>query len=226
MLTLSTSYFQRTLRRNLAALACSLAMVGATTGAVGCNDSDDDDNPGAAGTGAGAGGAPGGSQPTKYAGCERGVLEADLVGGAQLDVLATRGPQWQGPGVDPATGALRPGNYVISSTYLTLRTEAAAQQRFGELMGILTEDFQTRPGLVALALSVAGSCDTARTLSVWESEEAMYAFVSSPAHTAAISGARDVSRGQSAVTHWSGTEADATWPKGAEALSRDEGLGY
>jgi hypothetical protein len=77
--------------------------------------------------------------------CERGVLEADF------ELFAPFG----GPGVDPATGKLRPSAgepYIISSTYIRLRPEPAAQQAFGELMGPIAGALQQQPGLAAVLL--------------------------------------------------------------------------
>ncbi|MEY4511492.1 MAG: hypothetical protein RLZZ450_3614, partial [Pseudomonadota bacterium] len=71
-----------------------------------------------------------------FADCSRGTLEQDF-GAAPL----------AGAGV--VDGKLRAGNYVISATYLQLRQEPMAQQRFGELMGPILAELQTRPGLLA-----------------------------------------------------------------------------
>jgi heme-degrading monooxygenase HmoA len=182
--------------------------------------------PGAGGSGGGGPGA-GGSGGAPNDGCTRGAIEADLNDGqpgGPPSIVTPTAPRWQGPAVDPATGALRPGSYVFSSTYLTLRPDG--RPRFGELMGPISADLQTRPGLLAITLALSESCGTARTLSAWESEEAMYAFVASDAHGAAVSAVGEVSRGQSVVTHWAGTEAGATWARAAEELARDEGPFY
>ncbi|HEU4532705.1 MAG TPA: hypothetical protein VFS00_01260 [Polyangiaceae bacterium] len=225
MHTPKSHFSQRTLGRSFVTLASSLLLaLAASAGAAGCDSDDDDEDDFVV---AGASGAPAGSQPTKYAGCERGAIEADLnegpPGGAP-SIVSPTAPRWQGPGVDPATGALRPGNYVLSSTYLALRPEA--RPRFGELMGPISADLQTRPGLVAISLALSESCASARTLSVWESEDAMYGFVASDAHGAAVRAVGEVSRGQSVVTHWSGNEAKATWAEAAQALARDDGPIY
>lgn len=142
----------------------------------------------------------GGAAGPDYAGCSRGVIEADLM----AMPLA-------GPGVDPASGKLRApksGAYVVSSTYLTLPGTAAAGQRFGQLMGPIIERLKTQGGLVAISTGTAAGCNTARTLTVWECLDAMYNFVASSAHSAAVAVVKDVSRGQSLVTHWE--EADPT----------------
>ncbi|HEU4408459.1 MAG TPA: hypothetical protein VFS43_24565 [Polyangiaceae bacterium] len=261
MFALQNSRFQRTLVRNLAALASSLLLAATAASAAGCDD--EDDNPGASGSGAGAaagtggsgtggsgtggtgtggsgtggsgtGGSGGGASAGAGGGagggdvddgCTRGELEADLAGPPDGAPIAGQTPL-AGPGVDPTTGALKPGNYIISTTYLRMPRTEAAQARFGELLGPITESLPSMAGLVASSFSSSNACATARTLTVWESEEAMLEFVTSPAHATAMAGAREVSRGGSAAMSWSGTEADVTWSKAAEKIGADPGLGY
>lgn len=154
-------------------------------------------------------------------GCVRGTIEPDHT---------TFGPL-AGPGVDPATGQLRPppagSAYVVSSTYLALRGEPAAQQAFGQLMGPIDQTLRTQAGLVAIQLGTSMSCGTARTLTVWASEDAMYAFVASPAHVDAIRRVNEVSRGESMVTHWTATTTAAvTWAEAAAQLRDHDGTLY
>jgi heme-degrading monooxygenase HmoA len=154
-------------------------------------------------------------------GCVRGTLEPDFATFMPLG----------GPAVDPATGALRPpaagASYVISSTYLALRGEPAAQQAFGELMGPISATLQAQPGLLAIQLAQSMSCGSARTLTVWESEDAMYAFVASPAHVEAMRRVGEVSRGESVVTHWvSSATTAATWDEAARQLRAHTGPRY
>lgn len=152
--------------------------------------------------------------------CDRGVLEADF----QLFV------PFGGPGVDPATGKLRPSAgapYLISSTYIRLRPEPAAQQAFGELMGPIAGALQQQPGLAAVLLGTSMSCGTARTLTVWASEEEMYAFVGGAPHAAAMARVAEVSRGGSLATHWVATgTAAAEWPSVLPQLRAYDGPLY
>lgn len=152
--------------------------------------------------------------------CTRGKLEPDL---AFVSPMA-------GPAVDPATGAITPppaAGYVISSTYLAMRPEPAAQQRFGELTGPLMQALATAPGLLALQLGTSESCGTARTFSIWRDEDAMYAYVVGPAHSAAIAGVTEVSRGGSVATHWISTNvAQMTWQAAAAQLAAFDGPIY
>lgn len=187
--------------------------------AVACEDGSDDPTSAQSG---GASATDGGSAPdvargtdsgTPFGDCSRGTLEQDFAAAP----LA-------GAGV--VDGKLRAGNYVISATYLQLRQEAAAQQRFGELMGPILAELQTRPGLVAISLGTSSRCGVARTLSVWEDDIAMLGFVASKAHGAAVSSVNQVSRGGSLVTHWAGDSTQATWSAAAEQAAKDDGPFY
>jgi heme-degrading monooxygenase HmoA len=133
--------------------------------------------------------------------CSRGVLEAD----AELAPFV-------GPGADAESGALLPfdGSRIVSSTYL--RIAPGAEQRFGELVGTIQGSLGTTPGLVAISFERSADCGSARTLVVWENAGAMYDFVSSPAHVAAMNEAPDVAAAGSAVVHWSTSDAsEVSW---------------
>lgn len=152
--------------------------------------------------------------------CARGTLEPDL---GFLSPMA-------GPAVDPATGAIAPpppGGYVVSTTYLALRPEPAAQQRFGELNGPIGQALATAPGLLAIQFGSSPSCGTARTFTIWRDEDAMYAYVTGPAHSAAIAAITEVSRGGSVATHWISTStAQMTWEAAAAQLTAFDGRIY
>jgi hypothetical protein len=159
--------------------------------------------------------------PTAEPTCARGVREPDY---EPIGPIA-------GPGVDLTTGKLRapaPGTtYIVSSTYLALRADGPAQQAFGELMGPIGDTLRTQEGLVAFELGTSMSCGTARTLTIWASEEAMYGFVASPAHMAAIARVGEVSRGGSVVTHWTADTAEgAGWDEVERRLAAFMGRQY
>lgn len=152
--------------------------------------------------------------------CEKNVIEDDF---SAFGPLA-------GPGVDSATGQLAAppaSGYVASTTYLRLRAEPEAQQKFGELMAPISMQLMTQPGLVAMQLAGSDGCGTARTLTVWESEEAMMGFVLSDAHGAAIQAVGDVSRGGSVTMHWTAMDAtEASWESAAKRLEGHQGPEY
>lgn len=196
-------------------------VVGVVTALVALAACGDDEGAGAGGSGesgagggatasttTGAGGGGGGPASTSVgagagpAGCERGVLEDDLVGqtaeGDPTPVV------WIGPGADPETGELLPeeGAFVVSATYLALDAAPEAQQRFGEVMGPIMGELFANPALVAVQLGTSPSCGTARTFTVWRSLEGMMSFVAGDAHMAAVASVGEISRGGSVVTHW------------------------
>lgn len=162
-----------------------------------------------------------------FAGCDRGVLEPDLLSQDPMGNPVPTG--WFGAGVDPATGALVDdgSTYVVSATYLTLRPDGDAQAAFGEVMGPIVPELYGNPGLVASQLGVSSSCGTARTFTVWRDQAAMMAFVTSAAHTAAIARVGEMSRGQSLVTHWvAAPVAEITWDEALARLVADTGPFY
>jgi heme-degrading monooxygenase HmoA len=150
---------------------------------------------------------PGGN----FAGCVRGSLESDL----EASPLA-------GPGV--REGALEPGDYVVSSTYLQIKLGKNA--RLQELSAPILDDLGSRAGLVALSLGNSRTCNVARTLTVWRDDAAMLEFVIGDAHSTAVQAVSELSRGGSVVTHWSGDEKTASWKSAAEHLAADDGPEY
>ena len=149
--------------------------------------------------------------PGEFASCSKGALEPDITTTLEL----------AGPGVDPSSGVLTPGEYHISATYLALKSgkEALANQ----LAGPVIEELFGMAGLVAVATSRSSSCASLRTLTVWESEEAMFAFVASPAHVRAMAQTLELSRGTSNTIAWKGNAGSATWQEAARQLKAEAG---
>lgn len=151
--------------------------------------------------------------------CTRGSLEADFAVSAPMSGRAVG-----------ADGALAPPpagtKYVLSSTYLRLQKGERVAKRFRELMAPINAALATHDGLMAIQFAFSEKCTVARTLSVWRDEAAMYKFVGTQAHSAAVSEVSDVSRGGSVVTHWLGTEAEATWDVARARLGADDGPQY
>ncbi|WP_224242444.1 hypothetical protein [Hyalangium gracile] len=151
----------------------------------------------------------------ELADCTCGRLEEDLLREVPLFGPAVR-----------ADGTLAPGQYIVSSTCLKMKTDAQAQARFRELVGPIGEALRSQPGLMAVAFASSERCQAERTLTVWKDEAAMYEFVTGDAHLAAMSAVSEVSRGGSIVTHWSDDERGASWEKAAQQLGADEGPFY
>ena len=130
--------------------------------------------------------------------CNRGLKESDLVAGG-----------WQGPGVQ-ADGGLPATDAVVSTTFLALEPDATTQALFRSLFAPIGTDLTTRDGLVAYQVFTSGRCMTARTISVWKDQASMYTFVGGTAHAAAVAKIGTLSRGGTAVTHWSARASDVT----------------
>jgi hypothetical protein len=133
--------------------------------------------------------------------CNRGEREPDFAAQPMT-----------GPGlVDGGVPAPDGGTYVISSTYLRMPSGDQAKSSFGRLTGPILQSLPTTDGLLGWSFASSDSCRTARTLLVWRDMDSMIRFVGSEAHATAMGQVSSVSRGGSAVTHWSGTEADVNW---------------
>jgi heme-degrading monooxygenase HmoA len=132
------------------------------------------------------------------------------------------GTIWAGPAVDPATGRPSiPAGSIVAATYLQLRTDDASQAVFSQVSGRVAQTLFMSPGLLAVAVVTSNQCAVARTLTVWENEEAMMGFVTSAAHSEAIARVGEMSRGGSVTTTFSaGASADVSW---AEIARRFEG---
>jgi hypothetical protein len=92
-----------------------------------------------------------------------------------------------GPGLDPETGAIvghPQSSYVLHTTQAVLDPETV--QAFDVAVGEVLAQLQATDGLIALSLSADMQCGYARTLGIWESEEAMLTFVATGAHAQAM----------------------------------------
>jgi hypothetical protein len=70
-----------------------------------------------------------------------------------------------------------------------------------------------------MRLGTSEGCGSGRTMAVWNSEEEMYAFVTSDAHTAAMKAVGQVLKPGYAVTHWSASSADRiNWQEAVKQL--------
>lgn len=121
-----------------------------------------------------------------------------------------------GPGFDPdqggLTGTLRE-SYVVHTTQIFVKPEQ--EQRFFEIMGPVILQLADTPGLIGYSLATDPKCGDGRTMGVWESEEAIYAFVGSGAHAEAMPHAVDLSF-TGRTTHWTATAAEVNaldWQK-------------
>ncbi|MBV1856930.1 MAG: hypothetical protein KUG77_00870 [Nannocystaceae bacterium] len=168
-----------------------------------------------------ADGSSGGDDP--FADCTRGVLAQDF------GVVDTRGnpgaPRWYGPGADEDGALIDDGEseYTVSVTYLALSLDADLAF-FGELNMANAMALYTNPGMVAVQLGGSAQCGSARTFTVWESEEAMMEFVMSDAHLQSVGSISALSRGGTALSVWPEAvpASEINWKSALERLAEAE----
>ena len=151
------------------------------------------------------------------AACKREVIEPDQ---------AFMGPP-QGAIVNPDTKQINPpAGAIVATTYLAIKPNEQAGQRFGQVVGPVFQDLAARQGLLGITASNSTACNTARTLTVWESEAAMMAFVTGEAHAAAMQATSDISRGSSVTMTWPHAGGELTWQSAAARLKDHDGPIY
>lgn len=101
----------------------------------------------------------------------------------------------------PSWGELPP-TALVASTYLRIQDNEDAATTFAELNPAITETLLANPGMMGVSIRISPRCNTARTLTVWASEEAMMEFVMSDAHVAAMAATPKISRGGSITSTW------------------------
>jgi hypothetical protein len=132
---------------------------------------------------------------------------------------------WFGAGV--VDGGVPAGTqYVISTTYLRLKPDEDTKKLFNDSNGPIVQALPTQDGLIAYRFISSEHCFTARTLTVWRDVMAMQRFSAGDAHRNAMVMVTDLSRGGSAVQHWTGTAEDATWERARTELGKDTGPQY
>jgi heme-degrading monooxygenase HmoA len=179
------------------ALAGSMVMI--MTAACGDSGGDGDDGSVASGAGGAGGSAPADPYAEMYE-CE--------------EVMFGEAKPLSGPGYDPETGFVGTpqATYVIHTTQIYTRPEQESE--FMSTAGKVIAQLGSTEGLVAFTLGGDDGCGVSRTMGVWTSEEALYAFVQSGAHLEAMSKTGQLSY-TGKTTHW-----DAT-PEEVEALTWD-----
>lgn len=118
------------------------------------------------------------------------------------DDFITSGP-FQGPGYDPEQGGLlgpAQETYIAATTIGRIKP-AALEDHYQGLVVAVIEQLATQEGLIGLELGQSEKCGYTRTKTVWRDEEAMFGFVGSDAHVAAMAEGRNV-LSAAAVAHW------------------------
>jgi hypothetical protein len=133
-----------------------------------------------------------------------------------------------GPQGDPANWGELPPDAIVSTTYLRMLATPEAQQAFGEATGPVAAELSApAAGLMGLSFASSEACGTVRTLSVWATEEDQIAFVTGPAHGAAMTRIGDISRGGSVTMSWSVSElGEVSWEAVVDALQDHDGPSY
>lgn len=154
---------------------------------------------------------------SKKASCSSSALEADL-----------EATPFMGPGVDPASGALKltaGKQYMVSATYgvpVPGTDGAPVTAEYETIFQGVAEQLMHEPGLVGFKLASSDACASGRTLAVWESEEAMYAFVTSPAHLLAMQRVDAILQPGYGVTHWTANaREEMSFEEGVKRLAAE-----
>jgi heme-degrading monooxygenase HmoA len=148
-----------------------------------------------------------------------------LVLSAALPLFAACGDiaqPFEGPGFKNGEVTTKAeGPFLAATTHLILEDGDEAQKAFDENMEAINAVLLDQPGLVGVSLAGKPFTREYRTLSVWETEEAMLAWVTSEAHATAMADVGDkmvLGRG----THWS-IEKDQMPPAWDDAKQRLDG---
>ncbi|MCP4227010.1 MAG: hypothetical protein GY773_27015, partial [Actinomycetia bacterium] len=133
-----------------------------------------------------------------------------------------------GPMGDPANWPQElPPTAVVSTTYLRLQENDTAEAAFDEIMAPIIGDLLGSEGLMGVSFARSRSCEVTRTLSLWETEEAMMNFVLGEAHLNAIQRVGEVSRGGSITDHWPASDFETlNWESIIPELVNHDGPVY
>ncbi len=143
------------------------------------------------------------------------------------EVAFSEGRPLSGPGYDPETGltGAPQASYVLHATQIYVKPEQ--QDAFFAAVGKVLVQLGQSEGLVAYGLATDDGCGVARTMGVWTSEEAMYAFVASGAHLEAMQRTAELSY-TGKTTQWTGSADDVvalTWDVARAKLDAVDSFG-
>lgn len=122
-----------------------------------------------------------------------------------VDSKAFSGPGWDGT-KGTLTGEPR-SSYRIATTVFAYHRDEKRKADFDATLARVMEAVEASPGLVGYQIARSPKCGYARTISVWDTEEAMMAFVLSGAHSDAMTKVRDVGVDGRTIG-WEGTAKD------------------
>lgn len=108
-----------------------------------------------------------------------------------------------GPGLDDSGFLGEPlASYVVHTTQIVYHPDKETD--FFQQSGAVMAELASAPGLVAYGVALDPTCGDARTLGVWESEEAMYVFAGSGEHVRAMARTHELSAA-GRVLNWTAT---------------------
>ena len=134
---------------------------------------------------------------------------------------------FEGPGYSLSEGLLSeaPGPFVVGTTWIVLSDDPEAQPTFDKHMSAMIDVVDDAKGLVGKSLSQPIGTEGYRTLTVWESEEDMLAWVVGETHAAAMSDMADLAK-DGKTTSWTMTRdelaaAPPSWDEAKQRLDDD-----
>jgi heme-degrading monooxygenase HmoA len=138
---------------------------------------------------------------------------------------------FEGPGIeDGALKEPREGTYIVSTTRIALADTNEAGDAFATHMENLQKALPDHEGVVGWSFSfVPFTNDEYRTLAIWESEEAMLAWVLSDVHTTAMADFAEHGYAEAGeTTAWEATadELPPTWAEARERLDEQGRSAY
>lgn len=132
---------------------------------------------------------------------------------------------FEGPGWDASTGLVAPQEeYLVALTHLRVTNLPGPGKKFGEHAdAVATWLFENEPeGWVGVSFRNIGKLDW-WTMTIWESEEAELAFVTSDVHAAAMADLDTVARGAVSRSLWvTADEVPPDWDVALEWLDETQ----
>lgn len=129
-----------------------------------------------------------------------------------------------GPGFDPQTGEFigpPQDSYVAHTTMSVVLTDVPDE--LIEMSSMVVEQALQTPGFLGVGLASEFECGFYRTIGLWESEQAMFAFVGSGAHAQAMAQASHLAA-SGKTAHWEigAEDMPLTWDMAFEILDTVE----
>jgi heme-degrading monooxygenase HmoA len=137
---------------------------------------------------------------------------------------------FEGPGFSLDTGLLaavpESGTFVLSGTVLVIGDGSDSKERFDKHVAAISAALPTAPGLVGFSLRTNLLGDpTNRTMTVWESEDALWNFILSESHLAAMEDVGQIAAAGTKVVSYP-IRADELPPRWDDVIARTDRDGF